>query len=130
MLDLLGGLLAIIVEAILQVFTSSGFVKAILACVTYVFLFAIIPMLIQFLVPSQIMNALNSYVQMLQSGASSLICSGSIQPVANQTVTCGSVITVTQFGQGIAYILSWFQFQAALQVFLPVLAVTFLFKRI
>jgi hypothetical protein len=130
MTDLLGGLIAVIIEAILQLATSQAFVKAMLACVVYVFLFTIIPALILFLVPSSIMNALPSYVQMLEGGAASLVCSGTANPVPGQAVTCSAVITVTQFGQGVEYILQWFQFPAALGVFLPVLAVAFLFRRI
>jgi predicted PurR-regulated permease PerM len=130
MTDFLGGLIAVIIEALLKVFTSKFFVKAILATMTYVFLFAVIPALITYLVPQTVMNATDTYVQMLQSGADSLICQGSAHPVSGQSITCDQAISMTQWGQGIAYVLSWFQFKAALGIFLPVLSVRFLFKRI
>lgn len=130
MWDLLAGFVAVIVEGILKVFTSSFFMKAIMATMVYVFLFAIIPLLIQYLVPDKIMNSLDGYAQMLQGGATSLMCSGSTTPTSGNVVSCSTMVTMTAFGQGIAYILSWFQFSALLECFLPALAVRFLFKRI
>lgn len=134
MADFLAGLIAIIVEAILKVFTSKVFVKLILSTFVYVFLFAIIPTLIKFLVPDSVLHAVSSYFSMLSAGSQTLTCNGS-EPVAtqgpSQTVQCsGITITLAQWGPGIAYILQWIQFPAFLAVFLPVMAVTFLFKRI
>jgi hypothetical protein len=135
MSELLAGLLAIIVEAILKVFTSKFFMKAIMAAMVYVFLFTIIPLLIQYLVPDSVMHATDTYFQMLTGGGTNLSCSGS-QPVADQgpagqqSVSCATTIDMTMFGQGVAYLLAWVQFPALLGVMLPVLAVTFLFKRI
>jgi hypothetical protein len=130
MIDLLAGLLAVIIEAVLKVFTSQFFVKAILATFTYVFLFAIIPLLIQFLVPSSIMGAIGTYQNMLSGGQSSLSCSGTQPITALLSVSCSTALDMTQWGQGIAYILSFFQMTAAFQCLLPAMAVSFLFKRI
>lgn len=133
MTDLLQALIAVIVEALATFFTSRAFVKSLLAVFTYVFLFTIIPLLIQFLVPDQIMHAMNSYVQMLQGGGTTLSCSGSA-PLAdsgiNTSVSCDTTVTLIQFGQGVAYILNWFCATDFLAAFLPALAVSFLFKRI
>lgn len=129
----LAGLIAIIVEALVSFFTSQVFMKAVLACMTYVFLFTIIPLLIQFLVPPEVMKGLDTYMQMLQGGGTSLSCSGSAQVASagpTQSVSCNAQITMVQFGQGVAYLLDWFCAESFLAVFLPVLAVSFLFRRI
>src|SRR5674476_1228710 len=102
MWDLLAGFVAVIVEGILKVFTSSFFMKAIMATMVYVFLFAIIPLLIQYLVPDKIMNSLEGYAQMLKGGETSLMCSGSTAPTGANTVSCATMVTMTAFGQGIA----------------------------
>jgi hypothetical protein len=130
MWDLLAGLVAVIVEGIVKVFTSAAFVKAIVAAFVYALLFSIIPLLIQFLVPSAIMNGLSSYVTMLQGGPTSLACSGTGVVTSGTVVSCSTVVTMVQWGQGIAYILNWFQFGALCACFLPALAVRFLFRRI
>ena len=135
--EVLAGLMAIIIEALLKVFTSQYFMKLIMATMVYVFLFAVIPALIVFLVPQPIMNGVGSYYQMLQGGMAQLVCSGSQTvssgnslPGGGNVVSCNAVITMAQWGAGVAYILDWFQVSACLGVLLPVLAVSFLFKRI
>lgn len=129
-MDFLAGIIGAIVEAIIAVFTSNTVVKAILAAFVYVFLFTIIPLLIQFLVPSEIMNSLDGFVQMLQGGGESLACSGAAPVTSSITVSCQTVVTMVQFGQGVGYILDWFCFTQFLQAMLPAMAVSFLFRRI
>jgi predicted PurR-regulated permease PerM len=130
---LLAGLLAIIVEAIAKVFASKFFMKAIMSASVYVFLFAIIPLLIQFLVPDSIMHAASSYADMLNGGASTLACSGTVAIAdhgPSQSLSCNTTVTMVAFGQGVLYFLNFMQFTSLVGVMLPVLAITFLFKRI
>lgn len=103
MLAIIGALVSVIVEALVTFFTQKFLMKAVVACGIYVFLFSIIPLLIQFLVPSAIM----------QAGAG-----------------FNSMLTGNQWGQNIAYILNWFQLFTAIEIALVALAVRFLFRRI
>lgn len=128
--DFFAALVAVIVEGLLKVFASQIVMKAVVAACIYAFIFSIIPLLIEALVPSSLMNSLSTYVGMLNTGATSLICSGAQPLSGNVQTSCNAVVTMTQFGQGVAYVLAWFQFGAALQCFLPALAVAFLFRRI
>lgn len=130
--DLLGALVAVIVEALVKFFTSAGFMKALIAAMVYAFLFAIIPLLIHELVPDSLMHSVDGLTQMLQGGPSSLNCTGS-QPVnvtTGTSVSCSQTVSIVEIGKGLAYLLDFFQVGQAFGVLLPALAVRFLFKRI
>ena len=130
--DLLGALVAVIVEALVKFFTSAGFTKAMVAALVYAFLFAIVPLLINALVPSSLMQSFDGLAQMLSGGPTSVSCSGStpVNLSTGTSVSCSGSISIVAIGQGIAYLLGFFQVQAAFGCILPALAVRFLFKRI
>lgn len=92
-----------VTNAILSVFASQLVMKAIVAAAIYAFVFSILPLMIGFLVPYDVLNALKLYVQ---------------------------VLTQTTIGQGVLYIADFFQFWTLCAIMLPTFAVRFLFRRI
>jgi hypothetical protein len=99
----LGTFVTVIVEALVSFFVNGFLVKAMLGVAVYAFIFTIIPLLIYFLVPTDIQNAFLNYQNMLK----------------------GNI-----WGENLAYIWLWLHLFTLMEIVLTALAVRFLFRRI
>jgi hypothetical protein len=92
-----------VANGLIRVVASAAVMKLVLTVATYAFLFVVLPALVSFLVPPELLGAVNGYISFLQSDT---------------------------IGRNVAYFLHWFQFGTLLEVMLTALAVRFLFRRI
>jgi hypothetical protein len=107
--DFLSGLVAVLVEALLKVFAQQLLTKVIAGVGVYALLFVVIPLLIKFLVPSNILQSVGQL-----SGA----------------ISGAGVVGNVDIGAGILYGLGFVQFPALVACVVSALAVRFLFRRI